>query len=199
MQCCFSIYPCEPTGGLLDVQLLLQTWALSLLPTLVALCPLMMLEVWKLRTWNTVSTTTDPSQLFSMIFEEVKIEIYFFFSFYRSFWGMLGFLYMRPRALGFGKKPPSLSSTSKDAHSWTLEPWLYMILSIWWHRACLFFWQWKIHHPRVYDYIPRSGNPRFFQCLLDEDFIRRAPMAWIHMWTIFFGGTFCRPRRIGML
>lgn len=51
------------------------------------------------------------------------------------------------------------------------------------------FWIWKTNFPvesrryricfthkwlRCIDYVPQRGNPRFFQCLLDEDMIRRA-------------------------
>ena len=35
------------------------------------------------------------------------------------------------------------------------------------------FWFLGVLQPRIYDYVPRAGNPRFFQCMLDEDMIRR--------------------------
>ena len=30
-------------------------------------------------------------------------------------------------------------------------------------------------HLRVLDYVPARGNARYFQCLIDEDMIRRVP------------------------
>lgn len=35
---------------------------------------------------------------------------------------------------------------------------------------------WTAFWPRIYDYVPRVGNPKYYQCLLDEDFIRR--VSW---------------------
>ena len=40
--------------------------------------------------------------------------------------------------------------------------------------------------PRIYDFIPRVGNPRFYQCMLDEDMIRRATCI---VWCIFVVAT----------
>lgn len=43
---------------------------------------------------------------------------------------------------------------------------------------------------RILDYVPTKGNPRFFQCMLDEDLIRRATrfefsMFW-KLWQILY-------------
>ena len=41
-------------------------------------------------------------------------------------------------------------------------------------------------HVRVLDFVPARGNARFFQCLLDEDMIRRVPRQKTQSQT--FGG-----------
>ena len=77
----------------------------------------------------------------------------------------------------------------------------HLILGI--HNGLKFAWpprSWSaIYHLslRIFDFVPLKGNPRYYQCLLDEDMIRRE--LWLHAWfaalhLVFFLDKICLPK-----
>ncbi len=48
-------------------------------------------------------------------------------------------------------------------------------------RIALFDLQLPVWNPRIFDYLPK--NPKYFQCMLDEDMIRR--VLWLNFDTCF--------------